>query len=566
MEDAAAPVLGGADIAEVMKADGPVVKCVLLRCRPKDGDGDDSANDNSGGASAGGTTMNGGNNSKPPPDATDATSSTAKPPRTVLTDMIDEIEVDTTPNKSEVQKLLGGPVTFLGQYHEERTVLMTRVFPSSIEEIVAHFSDECDEEEADGGDGDGDGDGDENKDLKTPDAQDILQEMTVGQLRDLCSDRGIDTDGMVEKRNLVDALLKYDESLPPYNPNQLQPPLHKKRVRGDIIVMRVAETEEELDDDDDADEDGEGQADADTGGGEEQDDSDAKRGEVNAADEKETKADGDKKPAAVEKSGIDDVEKNDDIDGDSADPESKTHVSKPMKNEEFFQDYTKANYIQFASRTDIEEYEIEEPQEEGHEVEDVEDEDDDQDENEAPEDGDENAAEASGNPDEEELDDEDRNAMFNMVMNEVLRQYREETGRGPNTQELLDMRANIARELGVEIAHVEDGDWTQKAKADTPSSGKKIAFDTKDRVKEFVPHENEHTYEHNDDDEEDDEDYVQDLNLQDGDGDEDGKMDENDKDVDAPPAKKLKTSPKPEEEVDGDHKDVTDGDSKPPST
>ena len=39
----------------------------------------------------------------------------------------------------------------------------------------------------------------------------------------------------------------------------------------------------------------------------------------------------------------------------------------------------------------------------------------------------------------DDIDDEDKAAMFNLVMNEVLRQYREENGRGPDTKELLEM-------------------------------------------------------------------------------------------------------------------------------
>jgi hypothetical protein len=63
---------GGVDIAEVLKSEGPVVTAVLLKA-----------------------------------DAT-----------------IEQVQVDTTPHKQMVQKILGGPFTFLGQYEEEGTVLM----------------------------------------------------------------------------------------------------------------------------------------------------------------------------------------------------------------------------------------------------------------------------------------------------------------------------------------------------------------------------------------------------------------------------------------------------------
>merc|ERR1711865_999094 len=126
---------------------------------------------------------------------------------------------------------------------------------------------------------------------------------------------------------------------------------------------------------------------------------------------------------------------------------------------------------------------------------------------------------------EEEIDETDKSAMLNLVMNEVLRQYREENGRGPNTQELLNLRANIAKELDVEIAQVIDGDFDKKANDNVPSA-KKIAFDPKrDTIKEYVPDPNEYPSDNDsltralmgdyggdndvDDDDDDDEDYTE---------------------------------------------------------
>ena len=146
----------------------------------------------------------------------------------------------------------------------------------------------------------------------------------------------------------------------------------------------------------------------------------------------------------------------------------------------------------------------------------------------------------------DEIDEEDKSAMFNLVMNEVLRQYREDHGRGPNTKELLELRANIANELDVKVAQVSeaDADWDKKAKA-TPPSAKKIAFNEQDNVKEFVPDENEYTYDEHqiammngeyEDDDEDDEDYAE------------------------PPAKRIKTSD------DGGKDQEEEEDSKPAAT
>lgn len=41
-------------------------------------------------------------------------------------DIITEVRVDTTPQKREVENVLGGPITFLGQYIEEGVVVMTK--------------------------------------------------------------------------------------------------------------------------------------------------------------------------------------------------------------------------------------------------------------------------------------------------------------------------------------------------------------------------------------------------------------------------------------------------------
>merc|ERR1711971_350431 len=40
--------------------------------------------------------------------------------------IVEDIQVDTTPKKQMVSKILGGPFTFLGQYEDEGIVLMIR--------------------------------------------------------------------------------------------------------------------------------------------------------------------------------------------------------------------------------------------------------------------------------------------------------------------------------------------------------------------------------------------------------------------------------------------------------
>merc|ERR1712238_62615 len=209
-----------------------------------------------------------------------------------------------------------------------------------------------------------------------------------------------------------------------------------------------------------------------------------------------------------------------------------------MGNDEFFLDYSKSEYVTFASRLDIPEHEMETP----------EDDDDDEEEDAATvaatvaaaaatdeveegRDGNEEGFIIEEGGDDEEIDETDKSAMFNLVMNEVLRQYREENGRGPNTKELLELRANIAKELGVEIAEEIDGDWDKRANANSVPSAKKIAFDPeKDTVKEYIPDANEYLSDNGKD--------IISRSLM-GDYDED----EDDEDyAEEPPTKRLKTS------------------------
>ncbi|KAL3936148.1 MAG: hypothetical protein SGBAC_008468 [Bacillariaceae sp.] len=268
-----------------------------------------------------------------------------------------------------VSKMLGGSFTFLGQYEDEGVVLMIRNIP----EDAAPF---------------------EKEDLACE---------KLSYLRSLCDQRDINMDAMLEKNDLVNALIK-DSELPPVSPHLLQPPLNKKVVRGDILILKVAETEEELDDEDESSE---------------------------APD-----------------------------------------VNVPS-NDEFFLDYTKSQYIAFASRTDIEEVSSEDEQASEEE-----------------EEGEESEAYQLG-PN-ETIDEEDKSAMFNLVMNEVLRHYREENGRGPNTHELLELRASIAKELDVEVPNIEIVDWNEKINKKSKNPGRRITFGDKDRVREYHPDPNEH--------------------------------------------------------------------------
>lgn len=272
--------LQGLDISKVLSSEGPIVKAVLLRVTSPKGTEDEQ---------------------KP---------AVVEPGKKLIREkLIEEVEIDTTPRKSMVAKILGGPFTFLGQYEDEGTVLMIRK-----------------------------------------------------------------TEGM-------DPL-----ELPPFNVHTLQPPFDETEVRGDILVMKVAPTKEELDDED---------------------------------------------GAQVEK------------------------IEVPT-NDEFFLDYTKEEYVAFASRTDV--------VAPTHEEED----DDEEEYVEGEEDGDE---------DDEEYqleDDESRIALLNMMMGQLLRKFQEENGRGATSEEVLELRAALSEKIGITLPQVsmEDEESTKTSSAIVKKSSK----------------------------------------------------------------------------------------------
>ena len=212
-----------------------------------------------------------------------------------------------------------------------------------------------------------------------------LTSLSIKELRALCGDFDIDTSSMLEKNELVRALEAQQQ---PVNPHKLQPPLDDLVVRGDIILLKVAETDEVLDEP----------------GGE----------------EKEMKV---------------------------------------LSNEEFFLNYTKEEWIAFASRTDVVA-----PQQDGEEEEDSERSEEEEEEEEAFE-------------GEDDVDDEEKAAMLNLIMAEVLRKFRDEKGRGPTSEELLQIRQQVAEPLGLDVTTL--GDISSKRLADDEDesrSPKRVKF------------------------------------------------------------------------------------------
>lgn len=89
------------DLSQTLNSKGPIVKVVVLRCSSSSNDNDDDE--------------------KKCSKDDDNDKCCYRHP--VLTNLIEEIEIDTTPKKSEVELLLGGRFTFIGQYEDEGIIL-----------------------------------------------------------------------------------------------------------------------------------------------------------------------------------------------------------------------------------------------------------------------------------------------------------------------------------------------------------------------------------------------------------------------------------------------------------
>eukprot|EP00558_Chaetoceros_sp_UNC1202_P008008 CAMPEP_0197252602 /NCGR_PEP_ID=MMETSP1429-20130617/62070_1 /TAXON_ID=49237 /ORGANISM="Chaetoceros sp., Strain UNC1202" /LENGTH=253 /DNA_ID=CAMNT_0042715029 /DNA_START=12 /DNA_END=773 /DNA_ORIENTATION=+ len=162
----------------------------------------------------------------------------------------------------------------------------------------------------------------------------------------------------------------------------------------------------------------------------------------------------------------------------------KLTTAKILTNEEFFLDYTKDEYIQFASRTDIL------PPEPTQDAE--------EEENEASEQESDEEEEEEYNveSDEDDMEDEEecQIGMMNLILAQILKRFREENGRGPNTEELLAMRSALAEKLGIDESIINNpsspsaGDESKKRRADDSNDGcsireKRVKFTDKNEIK-----------------------------------------------------------------------------------
>lgn len=118
---------------------------------------------------------------------------------------------------------------------------------------------------------------------------------------------------------------------------------------------------------------------------------------------------------------------------------------------DFFKDFSKSEYLEFASRTDIVPNDDDDDDELGElELEAGSDDtiDDDEDLDEGLESGDDDEdGEFMGEGMDEE---EEKIGMMNLVMGQILRRFHEENGRGPDRKELLAMRQALAEKLGID--------------------------------------------------------------------------------------------------------------------
>lgn len=344
----------GGSLAKVLKSQGPVVSCVLLR------------------------------------HAQAASEEDSKTPATnALDHLIEEIQVDTTPNQNGVQTILGGPFTFVGQFPSEGVVVMAR---------SGQMEEDLDEAE--------------------------LNKCHLGELQ-LIAEQLIGDDSSKQCKNKADLITTILQSQLPVNPHALQPPLHRCTVRGDMILMRVGgENDEE----------------------EEEDENEAE--EVNVA-------------MAVAKA--------------MADLKQASAVS----NDDFFLSYTKEEYLAFAARTDIVAEEPEESMEEEDDEEEVGDDEED-DEEEEEEESDDEDFDLMEEEDGALTFNEEKKALMQLFMKEVLEQFRQLNKRGPSSEELLELQQQVAAKLGITLpVPPSPGSPIKKRAAPLDSNGdvKRVKFD-----------------------------------------------------------------------------------------
>jgi len=454
----------GQQIAGILRSEGPIVNCVLLRASLDDTNEENGDETKKSSASSSIGTHNGDDDKKrdhqahsnqnddETTDEMNQDSISLFKERTIHAHLISEIQVDTTPRKSMVSQILGGPFTFLGQYEEEGIVVMVRR-----DSVSPVFVDDNDDDDND--------------------------------------------DSTNEKVNQQGLYL---------NPHELQPPLHQCKVYGDILLMRVAANEDESDDDDNdattipttkdtamsdvtetktdapgttnATNDASTTTNADTASTTTSTDNTTTT--TDATDSTDSTVNATTSPTNATTSPTNattqlsekeahPIEETQD-DGTTPTPTpttpstgtSGTPTTNFSSNQEFFLDYTKEEYIKFASRN------IPIPPDESSDDDD-DNEGEEQDVNESDDDEHNNGDEDDDDYEEEFGSDEDEEScqigMLNLLLGQILRKFREDNGRGPNTKELLSIRAALAEKLGIDsslIPPVDDDDEDDEEEED----------------------------------------------------------------------------------------------------
>lgn len=117
--------------------------------------------------------------------------------------------------------------------------------------------------------------------------------------------------------------------------------------------------------------------------------------------------------------------------------------------------------MKFAIRTDVVAPTIEAPDDDDDDDDEQEDSNDEDEDEEA--DGDDEDDEEDYEVGIDDLDEKEKPALLNLILGELLRKFRAEHGRGPDSEELLEIRRQVADKLGL---HLEESAVSKQPKSE----------------------------------------------------------------------------------------------------
>jgi len=120
---AAVAAIGSTDIREIMKSQGPIVNTVILRCGSSNANERDYEKGDSKPAAIEKTEASCEKKDTENSNNEPSTEVQEMPSRVILSDLIEEVKIDTTPSKSKVAETLGGAFTFFGSIRRRRYCL-----------------------------------------------------------------------------------------------------------------------------------------------------------------------------------------------------------------------------------------------------------------------------------------------------------------------------------------------------------------------------------------------------------------------------------------------------------